>query len=489
MAILDVVGLETAERLERSTTGSGGARFALPVYKRLLVRGQDAGFSARAALGALRCAVRLGDEAEVENTAAFWSTLVGGGEHLAAIIELCSRLGAAGARWSAVALARAETEREPRARALYLFARCLELAGDGEGAFEAFGRAIERAGKESGAEDVALAARAWRVERTLGERSIEPLTIKDAQAAVDAPPAVQLVIGLGCMRASSRFVRASGLSLLEVLSRNQTTSIGRLALRLAAEHADALGDNLTPLEADRIAAALGHVPDDKARAEALARLAAAQKIASSTGDAQAEAIVAASEVAPEIFPLVCRARAVLSGGGQGSYAPHPAVAEGEPSPSLRLASLGLDAVVALERGRGRDAAAVLSEAARVVPEASSILPPAWTAARAALASKDLVARDAGVQLVESLLEATKAPPPRGFSSLAGALRRAGRGDLAVRAARAANAAGEPGAREELGALLRDEGWRLAGRGDREGAIAVLREAKGLLTGEASAKKR
>jgi tetratricopeptide (TPR) repeat protein len=482
VTLVDAVGLETAERLERSTTGSGGARFALPIYKRLLVRGQEPGFSARAALGALRCAVRIGEHGDVENIATYWSMLAGGGDHLAAIVDLCAKLGAAGARWPAVALARAEVEREPRARSMYLLARCLELAGDGDGAYVAFGRAIERASQEPGAADVAVAARAWRVERTLGDRSAEPLTIKDAQQAVDAPPGVQLVIALGCMRASSRFVRASGLSLLEVLSRDQTTSLGRLALRLAAEHADALGDVLTPLEADRIAATLGHVPDEKARADALARLGAAQKIAASQGEAQAEALVAASEVAPEIFPLVCRARAVLSGGGQGSYAAHPAVGEGSPEPSFRLASLGLDAVVALARGRGRDAAAVLHEAAEVASASPSIPPPAWTAARAALASKDAAAREGGVRLAESLLEAAPTPPPGGYASLAGALARAGRGDLAARAARAANAAGEAGAREELGALLRDEGWRLAARGERELAIAALREAKELLTG-------
>jgi tetratricopeptide (TPR) repeat protein len=478
----DVGGLYAAELAERSTTGSGGAFIALPIYKKLLVRGQEPGFGARAALGALRCAVRLGEHGDVENIAAYWSMLAGGGEHLAAIVELCSKLGAAGARWPAVALARAETEREPRARAMYLLARCLELAGDGDGAFVAFGRAIERAAGEPGAADVALAARAWRIERTLGDRSAEPLTIKDAQQAVEAPPAVQLVIALGCMRASSRFVRASGLSLLEVLSRNQTTSLGRLALRLAAEHADALGDALTPLEADRIAATLGHVPDDRARADALARLSAAQKIAASSGDAQAEAIVAASEIAPEIFPLVCRARAVLSGGGQGSYAAHPAVGEGSPQPSFHLAALGLEAVVALARGRGRDAAAVLHEAAKVASASPSIPAPAWTAARAALASKDAAAREGGVLFAESLLEAAKTPPPGGFSSLAGALERSGRGDLAVRAARAAHVAGEAGAREQLGSLLRDEGWRLAAQGERERAIAVLREAKELLTG-------
>lgn len=475
MPLIDATALKLAQWTEHQT----GPFLALRAYKKLLDLAGDTALRAEAALGALRCAMNLGEHGEIENLAAYWSTLSGGGEHLAVIVELCSRLGAQGARWPAVTLARAEVERAPRARAIYLLARCLELAGDGDGAYAAFGRAVERAAQEQGAADVAVAARAWRIERTRGERIPEPLTIKDVQQAAEAPPAVQLVVALGAMRASSRYVRASGLSLLEGLSRDQATSLGRLALQFAAEHADALGDALTPLEADRIAATLGHVPDEKIRADALARLSAAQKIASSGGEAQAAAIVAAAEIAPEIFPLVCRARAVLTGGGQGAYAAAAGSAEGTPSPSLRLASLALDAVVALARGRVRDAAVGLHEAAKRVAEASAIPPAVWTAARAALESKDMAAREAGARLVESLLDAAAMPPPRGFSGLAGALGRAGRGDLALRAARAAHAAGEAGAREELAALLRDEGWRLAGRGEREGAIAVLREAKEL----------
>ncbi|MDI1451564.1 hypothetical protein [Polyangium sp. 6x1] len=483
MAIFDAATLRTAEGLERSTTGNGGARFALPVYKQLLTPGSEPAIASRAAIGALRCVLKLGREldTELEGIAAYWSTLSGSGPHFPAILDLCQKLARAGRKNAALALAGAEVEREETARALYLFARLLELTGDGDGAFLAFAKAAARADVEKGAGDVAVAARARRVERLLGDRSTASLAVADATSAdpMGAPPEQKLVIALGRMRSPSRFVRASGLSLLEEIGRDPTTSLGRHAIRLAAEHADALGDALTPLEADRVAATLRHVPDDAARENALARLAVAQTIASSRGEAQADAITRAAELAPEIFPLVCRARAALTGGGQGDDAAHPAAStEPASSPSLRLASLGLSAFVALGKGRSREAAAALDEAAELATTGGGrVGPPVWTAARAALDSADSLVRAAGVRLCEVLLSGPGAAPPGGHSAFALSLARAGRPDLAVRAARDAAAGKEPSARALLGSILREQGWALAARGQRELAIAALTEAK------------
>jgi len=474
---VDEIGLAAAEQVERSF----GAFVALPAYKRMLVRTAEPSFGARAALGALRCASRLGDERELGEIAAYWSTLSGGGAHLPAILDLCRQLARAGRKGAALALARAEAEREESARAHYLVGRLLELHGDGDGAFLAFGRAAARADVEKNAADVAVAARARRVERLLGDRSTAQLAVEDAAAAdpTGAPAEHKLVIALGRLRASSRFVRASGLSLLEELGRDPTTSIGRLAIRLAAEHADTLGDALTPLEADRVVATLRHVPDDAARESALARLAAAQGIAAQRGDAQAEAITRAGEVAPEIYALVCRARAALTGGGQGDYAPHPSAAPSGPATSsLHLASLGLSAFVALGKGRAREAAGTLSEAAELaVGGGLAIAPSVWTAARAALESTEPLVRAAAVRLCEVLLSGPSAAPPRGHTAFARALARAGRLDLAVRAAREAVTAKEPSARLLLGSVLRDQGWAQAAAGQRELAVAALAEAK------------
>ncbi|MDI3286812.1 hypothetical protein [Polyangium sp. 15x6] len=474
MKFVDDIGLGAAQKLEAAV----GPFVALPAYKRLLVRTAEPAFAARAALGAFRCAIRLGDEREIGDVAAYWSTLSGSGAHLPAILELCRQLTRLGRKNAALALAGAEVEREESARALYLFGRLLELTGDGDGAFVAFGKAAARADAEKGAADVAVASRARRVERLLGDRTTAQLAVADAVSAdpTGAPPDHKLVIALGRLRSPSRYARASGLSLLEELGRDPTTSLGRLAIRLAAEHADALGDALTPLEAERVAATLRHVPDDAARENALARLAAAQAIAASRGEAQAEAITRAGELAPEIFPLVCRARAALTGGGQGDYGPS---ASTEPSsPSLRLASLGLAAYVALGKGRPREAAEALTEAAELATSGGiAIAPPVWTAARAALDSADPLARAAGVRLCEVLLSGPSAAPPGGHSAFALALARAGRTDLAVRSARDAVASKEASARGLLGSILREQGWALAARGQRELAIAALVEAK------------
>ncbi|MDI1437139.1 hypothetical protein [Polyangium sorediatum] len=477
MKFVDEIGLSAAQKLETSV----GPFVALPAYRRLLVRTAEPSFAARAALGALRCVVRLGsDERDIGDIAAYWSTLSGSGPHFPAILDLCRLLARVGRKSAALALAQAETERAPTARALYLYGRCLELMGEGDAAFVVFANAATRADEEKGAADVAIAARAWRVQRLLGDRSTAALAVADAASAdpTGAPPEHKLVIALGRLRAPSRFVRASGLSLLEELGRDPTTSLGRHAIRLAAEHADALGDALTPLEADRVAATLGHVPDDAARENALARLAAAQAIAASRGEAQAEAVTRAGELAPEIAGLVRRARAALTGGGQVDEAPRPSRSTEPASPLLRLASLGLSAFVALGQGRPGDAAEALDEAAELVTKGGVGVPaPVWTAARAALDSADPLARAAGVKLCEVLLQGSAAAPPGGHSAFAVALARAGRPDLAVRSARDAAAGKELSARALLGAILREQGWALAARGQRELAIAALLEAK------------
>jgi len=492
--MLDTAGLIVAEKLERSTTGNGGAAMALPLFKRLLVAGPDAAFSARAALGAMRCIAALGkqQDADLDAVVTYWSTLAAAGDHLPDIIAFCKHFMREGRKAAAVALARAETERRARARAFYLFARCLELAGDADGAFVTYGLAAEKAEKEQGAADVAIASRVKRLGRMIRDKSTLPMALAEARVAdpEGASPEGKLMIALGRLQASSKFVRASGLSLLEELGRDPGTSLGRQAIGFAAEHADAMGDALTALEADRIAAALSHVPDEEARVRALERLNVAQQIASSAGEAQVAAIVRAGEIAPEIFPLVCRARAVVSGGGQGAYAATGEAGGDKKTPAReRIASLGLDAIVAIGRGRVRETATALVSASVEVSNAGAYAPVLWVAARLALEGSEPMPRDAGARLIEALFDSKAPPPSRGYTALAHALARAGRLDLAKRAAREAAVAKESSARALLGSILRDEGWSLAAKGQREAAIEALREAKEHLLVEAALGKR
>ncbi len=478
MALVDELGLAAAEQLERSV----GPFIALGTYKRLIPQTLAGPSCARVVLGALRCAVRLGNEKEVESLAERYTLIIDGGEHVADIIVLCKALVREGRRSAAVTLARAEAEREGRARAYYLLGRCLETLGDSKRAFEAFGHAASLADKEGNASDVALAARAKRVERMLGDQTNPSLAFADA-AAVDpagAPPQQKIVIALGRMRSPSKFTRASGLSLLEEISRDPTTSLGRQAIRLAAEHADAMGDELTAIEADRIGTTIRRVPDETMRNAALARLVALVKIATAKGDARADAILAAGEAAPEMVPFLRRVRAFLAGNEQGAQASHAASSpDVVATPSLRIASLGLDAVAALKANRVQQATDTLHEIAKSFHAGTVTAVPnsLWIATRLALDMSHPSIRDAGVLVAEALLAVTIVAPPLGFSALAKGLDHAGRRDLAMRACNAAIGAREEGAHELYAGMLRVEGWSLAARGHREAAIKALREAR------------
>lgn len=476
--MLDEAGLATAEWMERTS----GPLLALPLYKKLIPKVLDGSFSARTSLGALRCAVKLGNEKDVEELSQKYSLIMNGGEHVAEIIVMCKTLVRDGRRSAAVTLARAEAERSGRSRAYYLLGRCLELIGDFKRAFEAFGNAATLADKEGNAADVALAARAKRVERMLGDQSNPSLAFADA-AAVDpagASPEQKLVIALGRMRSPSKFTRASGLSLLEELARDPTTTLGRNAIRMAAGHADAMGDALTAIEVDRIGASIRHVPDETVRAAALSRLVAVVKIVTAKGDARAEALSAAGELAPEIAPFLRRVRTFLNSGEQSLQASHAASApEASAMPAVRVASLGLDAVVAIRGNRVQQATDALQELTKIFHAGTNVAVPnsLWIAARMALDTSHPSLRDVGVLLAEALLAVTIVGPPMGFSGLAKGLDHVGRRDLAIRACNAAITAREEGAHELFAGMLRAEGWALAARGQREAAISILREAR------------
>jgi len=478
MAFVDELGLAAAEQIERNV----GPFLALPAYKRLLPQILQGPACSRAVLGALRCAVRLGNEKEVEELSEKYTLIMNGGEHVAEIIVMCKTLVREGRRSAAVTLARAEAERSGRARAFYLLGRCLEAIGDSKRAFEAFGNAATLADKEGNAADVALAARAKRVERMLGDQSNPSLAFADA-AAVDpagASPEQKLVIALGRMRSPSKFTRASGLSLLEEIARDPTTQLGRNAIRMAAEHADAMGDALTAVEVDRIGAAIRHVPDESARNAALSRLVAVVKIITAKGDARVDALAAAGELAPEIAPFLRRVRAFLTSGEQGLQASHAASApEASATPAMRVASLGLDAVVAVRGNRVQQATDALQELTKIFHAGTNVAVPnsLWIATRMALDTTHPSLRDAGVLMAEALLAVTIVAPPMGFSGLAKGLDHVGRRDLAIRACNAAIAAREEGAHELYAGMLRAEGWALAARGQREAAISTLREAR------------
>ena len=79
MKTFDDLGLSVAEQLERSV----GPFVALPAFKGLLPQILQGSSCARAALGALRCAVKLGNEKEIEELSERYTLIMNGGEHVA----------------------------------------------------------------------------------------------------------------------------------------------------------------------------------------------------------------------------------------------------------------------------------------------------------------------------------------------------------------------------------------------------------------------
>lgn len=477
MSVAASVALAVAERVERT----GGARAGLVAWRTLAQGAADAEVRGKAILAGLRCAIALRDGGAIDELTAGWEA-VGAGVWDEAIAALSAELFRAGLVPRAIALARAEARRHPTARALYGFARCLDVARE-SGAADAFRDAIARAERE-GAREIeraarvrraAILARAWP---TMGEALDEAGRVDPAAV----PPASRLVLASVLLRSPSRFARAAALGVLDALVEGGDAALAARALGLAARWADDARDALTPLEADRLVALFGReaavkvAPRAKEAARALARIAAA-----TDEPALAAALDDAARFDPRLASLHARARDVL----RGRYEAPPASAEAAPDDAaLRRAFRGselLDVVVAMRDRAPARAARALRSLAEAEASGERLPAEALGVAQAALAYDDAELRAVAVELVaRRLREARAGAPPRGWALLADTLASLGMTELERSARRAAVVAKEPGAAESLGTSLAREGWELAKRGERQRAIASLREAKELL---------
>lgn len=476
MALPTVSGMAViaAEQLEKSA----GPAAALAAYRPLVAKLGEGEARERAAVGAVRCAVRAWDLQAFHELVPLWSTAHG--DLLALAVELCAALSARGEAEAAARLAAEEADRQPGAHASYLLARCLEATGAPE-AEVAYAQAIVH-GEKEGAADVVFHARARRVQRLAGDARTYPEAVAEAARAGDdpgAPPAVRLLVAAARLAAPSRFARAAALSTLEDLARAAPRPVADRAVRLAAEHADAMGDALTPVEAERLAAVLKQLRVPEERDAVTARFAALRRILTSPAEAREAALVAATSDAPDIERPLLRARALIAGVREGTdlrFAREEGAAD--------LESLGLSAVAALRHGEPLAAESLLTRLADRVRPGAAAPASVWTAARLGLGSSRRGVIAGATRLSGALLGAARGAPPRGFLTLGMALRRRGQRELAARAFQAALAAKEPAAALELGRERLLEGWARAEKGDREGAAAALREAK-----EALAKAR
>jgi len=485
MSLAADVAIAAAERIEKSAGESAG----LAVFKRLAQNAAGVELRARAILGGLRCAIVLRDLGALRDLSQLWQTVDSGAWD--GIYGRCRELWHAGLGVCATDLAHAEVRRMPSARALYAYARCLDVAGDVRAA-AAFGEAIAKAERE-GAPSLMRTARVRRVYWLSRSAETLPSAVEEAKLVVPGEVTAEerLVLARVLLRSPSRFVRAGALGILDELATSSPTLVAK-ALRVAAQHADETAGGATPLETDRLVAIFGREPFAKQAAPARDAIRALERIARTKGQrgpaAEAElerALAEAARSSPELAALHRRAREILAGRFEAhasalvrTEGSTEASAGDHPSPYAAWAPL-LDAVVAMRDQAWPRAARSIRSVAEVAEGGERLPAQAWTILQAALACEDAEVRGVAGRAVASMIKTTSAAPPRGWLALATSLTACGMEDLATHPRRAAALAKEPGAAEALALTLTRSAWQLAERGERSRAIARLREAKAL----------
>ncbi len=471
MSVVDSMALAAAEQVELTA----GPKAGLAAWKTLVLNVPGMATRARAILGALRCAVAARDVDAIDAVIGFWRSIKEG-DYLDDVRAHCASMRARGYPRAASDFARAESERWPTAASLVLWAECLAHEGRGEEALAPLDEAASRAAREGHAELVVTA----RV-RHAAILAASPTTLARAVSdteAIDLSGAAaedQLRAAAVLLRAPGRFVRARALGTLEALVRREgETAVAREATLLAVRHVDAIGLELSRVEADHVTAILACWPREVERVLAIERVRIRLALAEAEDDVAREAALARAGAAdPEVLRHLARARAVLGGAKEAARA--PSGASSQDSVGARLASHALDAVVAIERQAWDEAARALEASRAIVTAAPTGVPPALaTALSLGLRAPEPTKREA-TRLAEALLARQAL-----FSKLvplALALHAAGRSDLAREALRVAHARREPGAAAEVARTLATEAWRVAEEARRARAAGRMDEAR------------
>lgn len=471
MGLASSAALAAAERFERSS----GPRLALGVWRRLAESSTSSELRGPATLAALRCAVVTRELGELAQLSRLWETV--SGSWASPINVLCKEMARSNMVVPAVELAACEIRRQKSAHGLYLYARCLDVAGDPRAA-DAFAEAAER-GEKEGATAIVRASRVLRARwlaksaDTLGAAIAEAKRV-DPQGLSDRE---KLVLARVLSQDGSRFARSSALGLLDaVVSTSTDVRARRRALLAAARHADEHEGDLTPMELDRLHALLRRPSVEKDVGRAKEVLVVVQRLASAkTEDDFAAALEASVAAMPELAPLHQRARDIVG----GRFQPRGVVGEGR-SPWRHL----LDAA-ALLRDRAYPAAALALRALATTVESprdlpgDRIPPQAYNVVELALALDDEEVHAVAGRVASALLDREGLAPPRGWLGLSLLLGGRGMTSLAEVARRRAALAKEAGGKEALALALTRAGWQLAAEGDRSRALAKLTEAKAL----------
>lgn len=482
MSFFDDIGLRAAESLEQSV----GPYVALASYKRLFAGPPDV--RAKAAHGALRCAVALDDEREVVDLCSVWRTAR---EAEDSALPFARDLLRRQKPKLAMMLASAEEERSGAPRASYL-----RLVAEGQlggpttaWTIEAWRRVVAAAGSDGALLTHATA----RLLAALFEHASHDSTFVLSRAEIaslgeSAPidlalPVERLVILRARLHSTNRFHRASALSLLEELARRSDGPLRAEAVLVAARHLGALFARLDAVEIDRIAATIKHWPDERTRALVLAQLPAwVRVIAAIKAGANADRLAQALDDLASRSAEMARGLAVARAPEDAEPASRPLGSSAEEA----LAWIGVDANKALGRGDMGDVERLLLLAARRLASDTALPPALWLAAIRSLVRGSGPARRAAGALVDQALARTASMPPRPLVEIAGLLSAAGLSDASARALAEAGRWKEPGAGALLAGETRRGAYAALARGDRARALELLSQARAWLEGSGPA---
>lgn len=452
MSFFDDVALRAAEELEARL----GPFVALASYKRLL--GAAEPWSSQAALGALRCAVALDDDAELEPLLERWRGAAAGAPSARGLaVELVRR----GKPVLGARLAEADDARRPESRTAFVAAVAHAATAPPAAAFRRWDELVRRADLDGDTRVAALAAaRAVRCAFLAAE--LDPdgelprarlAELGESRALGGLAAEEQLWLARARLSSTSRYERAAALSTLEALAGSARKPISAIAIRLALRHVDGAGARIEAVELDRVGALLKHLPNAAQRAVLRSRLAARARLFAAERSAEPGRA--------ERLELALEATAGLE------------------------ASPGRAALLALQCGDARAAAAALQGALDALGPDRPLSRPAWSAVRVALASRRAELRRLGARLGERGLARTPYAPPYALSELATRAAEVGESALEARAIAEAVRWREPGALLPWADARRRAAWEAYARGEHADAAQALREARAVLRSEPS----
>jgi hypothetical protein len=459
LALFDSIAIGTAQQIAKTA----GPRAGVVAFRNLLATSSEE-TRARAVFGGIDCALDAGDEHAAFTFAEAWFPILQGTWERD-VVRAAMKLDARGWERSAYLLVETEHRRKRGPYVAYAHARMCEARGDwvtALAAWESCAAAADAAGvRRLGA---IAALEIARARARSPESRAAAFALAKSLDATSMPPRQKLQHARILLFSSSRFERAGALSALSDLAKAHP-EIARDAVRAAAAHADAMGPRLTPLEADRVKAALGAWPEKDARALALARLSSIER---EKGDPLgAEARLAAD---PALEVLVTKARAVLAGG----FGPDPSYGAAGAVPHARAAGLALTAIAHAKRGTL--APSHLSDVTRALDGRAPAPPAAASLCVLALATSASALHEEAARLANAIVE-RRGTVSFGFVRLADALSSRGRDDVAEAALRVAESMGEEGASARLLSALLRQGRAAAHAGKRTEALRRLREAR------------